>query len=532
MIYNKSLPIKFVYPLIAFIVIGIGIHTSLRFFIANTVPLTFGSVAKSFTSWYFLLLLPAITLANIFLRFLRWSFLLRTFGCIFKIKELFIAYLTAFIGNLFPFYFPYLLRLGPLQNKYYVGFFVLLLDILIDFLAVLTLCFLVSYIQLLAVVVLFMIFLVIITLLPSKGKGKPLSSVYLFCGIIFGFCFSVLIWFVTAGSLKVVLLAFGHNLPLLTSTTLFSSSQITGTLAFIPAGIMTTGKTLIDLLGAQGLPSDISMYSVVILRSLTFWFTLLISVGAAGYYYRYNARLGRTVHQDHFDTIAEEYTEEIPEHIRTHLLEKKIGINRRFLTNSGTLRGLDIGCGQGWYLDAMRQKGYRVFGMDYSFGQVLGAARYNAGSNRGWLSQGSITDMPLHSESLDFVYSINTFHHLPSVHDQKKAIDEIYRVLKPGGICLIHEMNIKNPIFRFYMSYIFPLTKSIDAGTEIWIKGDEKILYHNFRHEDTIYQTFLPDFLPRFLFKPFTGLEKYLEGIPVVRFFSAHICVVLKKAVV
>ena len=42
-------------------------------------------------------------------------------------------------------------------------------------------------------------------------------------------------------------------------------------------------------------------------------------------------------------------------------------------------------------------------------------------------------EIPAEDASLDFVYTINVLHHLPSVPAQHQAFGEILRVLRPGG---------------------------------------------------------------------------------------------------
>jgi ubiquinone/menaquinone biosynthesis C-methylase UbiE len=385
-----------------------------------------------------------------------------------------------------------------------------------------------GYPAVLIVAGLFLLTLVIINKSPSKGNGRSLSVVQFLCSIIYTLLFSILVWYVTSSTLSIVLHDFGVDIPYHSAVDIFAFSQLKGSLSLIPAGIMTTGKSLTAQLIAHNVPADIATYTTSIVRLLTFWLTFFISIGASVYYYRFNTRKARD-DSDHFDSIANEYTEEIPEHIRLNLLKKKIGVNLSILPKKSGLRGLDIGCGQGWYQMAMREHGFKMIGIDYSFAQVKNAAAYSNNSNQGTVCQGSITQIPLQTGSLDFIYSINTFHHLMSVHDQQNALDELYRILKPGGYCLIHEMNIKNPIFRLYMSYLFPLIKSIDTGTEIWIKGDEKMFFRKFSYKSTVYQTFLPDFLPEFIYRIFKPVESFFERIPGIRSFSAHLCIILQK---
>ena len=130
-------------------------------------------------------------------------------------------------------------------------------------------------------------------------------------------------------------------------------------------------------------------------------------------------------------------------------------------------RGLDVGCGQGWYVGRMRELGFDVTGIDASAGQVA-----LAGQNLGdaaLVRIGSALDIPAADGSLDFVYIINVLHHLSSIDEQRRAFVELIRVLRPGGLLFVHEINTTNVLFRFYMGYVFPSVNCIDEGVERWL---------------------------------------------------------------
>jgi hypothetical protein len=79
------------------------------------------------------------------------------------------------------------------------------------------------------------------------------------------------------------------------------------------------------------------------------------------------------------------------------------------------------------------------------------------------------------------------------------------------------------------MSYVFPILKSIDEGTEWWIDPDrwfeglEKI-----KVVKVEYFTFVPDFVPRWLMQPLLALQKWLE-MSRWRCYSVHYMAVLRK---
>ena len=130
--------------------------------------------------------------------------------------------------------------------------------------------------------------------------------------------------------------------------------------------------------------------------------------------------------------------------------------------------------------------------------------------------------LPFESARFDFAYSINVLHHMRSPDVQQATLLEIRRVLKPGGVFFLHEMNVENPLFRLYMSYLFPLLRNIDEGTELWLRPSRLPKVPGAVWLDTkLYLTFLPDFLPTALCRALAPLERALERSSLRR-YSAH----------
>jgi SAM-dependent methyltransferase len=225
----------------------------------------------------------------------------------------------------------------------------------------------------------------------------------------------------------------------------------------------------------------------------------------------------------HFDELSPEYDAQIPFHIRQLLVHRKAGRMITLLSRPRGLRGLDIGCGQGWLLAALREAGANVTGLDLSAAQARAARQTGAAVIRA-----GATELPFGPESFDFAYAVNIVHHLPSVRHQRLAFQEAARVLKPGGLFFLHEINVANPIFRFYMGYVFPLIRRIDEGTELWLDPDSLPLGPDLRVEHASYFTFVPDFLPSPLLRLALPLEEALEKSRWAR-YSAHFMVALRK---
>lgn len=209
-----------------------------------------------------------------------------------------------------------------------------------------------------------------------------------------------------------------------------------------------------------------------------------------------------------------------------YLLVKKAEKIINLLRGENSL-GLDIGCGTGHHLHYISEKleGSRLIGLDYSNRQIsLTKGRYP----NLLLIQGSMTDLAFKDHTFDFIYTINSLHHVKSRRGQIKTIKEACRTLKPNGLFIIHEMNVFNPLVRLYLNHIFPKTRNIDKGTEVWF--DQKLLntVEEFEVKRREYFTFIPDFCPEFLMPLFKTIEDILE-MTFISKLGAHLMVVTQK---
>jgi SAM-dependent methyltransferase len=104
-------------------------------------------------------------------------------------------------------------------------------------------------------------------------------------------------------------------------------------------------------------------------------------------------------------------------------------------------RLLEVGCGQG--TDALQicralKSGSTYLGIDYSSGSIASArsAIHEAGSLSVTpaFEQGDACSLPFDDGSFDAVYSMGVLHH---IDDTEKAIAEVFRVLRPGGMAYV-----------------------------------------------------------------------------------------------
>lgn len=106
------------------------------------------------------------------------------------------------------------------------------------------------------------------------------------------------------------------------------------------------------------------------------------------------------------------------------------------------MRVLDLGCGEGTLTTRLASFVHpaRTVGYDRSE-RLLGRARaFSESLNYSGLEfvRGSAENLPFAPESFDFVYARLVFQHLP---DAPAALAEIHRVLAPGGILVIEDVD-------------------------------------------------------------------------------------------
>ena len=314
-----------------------------------------------------------------------------------------------------------------------------------------------------------------------------------------------------------------HQLGVLDGVHAYAASGTASVLTLSPGGILVAGREMLAVLLEHGYSEPAAVLTVLGVRLST----VGVSVTLGVLFLLVHIRSSSAGSATHFDDIADAYDVQIPESRRNALLCRKTDLMRQVIEARGIgRRGLDVGCGQGSYVGRMRALGFEVDGIDMSAGQVRLAAR-NVG-DEGMVQVGSVLDIPAESESFDFLYIINVLHHLNSVSEQRLAFAELFRVLRPGGLLFVHEINTRNVLFRFYMGYVFPSLNCIDEGVERWLLAHKLGHYTDAAVVDVRYFTFLPDFVPAPVVKLFSPIERFLER-SAVRVYSAHYMAVLRK---
>ncbi|MDQ6817504.1 MAG: class I SAM-dependent methyltransferase [Actinomycetota bacterium] len=223
----------------------------------------------------------------------------------------------------------------------------------------------------------------------------------------------------------------------------------------------------------------------------------------------------------HFDTIATTYDESLPAHVVEHYLRKRT----RFVTQHCPRgEGLDVGCGTGALAQRLALAGYAMSGVDPSEG-MLNVLRARSPEIRVFSASG--TDLPFDENSFDLVLTVAVLHHIADPVDVRRTLAEMVRVVRPSGRVLVWDHNPRNPYWGRLMARV-----PQDTGEERLI-GEDEIAAGLRAAGATILRSaqlgMVPDFTPPPALRAAAAIERAVEGIPIVRQFTAHNVILATK---
>ncbi|HKC06419.1 MAG TPA: methyltransferase domain-containing protein [Methylomirabilota bacterium] len=105
---------------------------------------------------------------------------------------------------------------------------------------------------------------------------------------------------------------------------------------------------------------------------------------------------------------------------------------------------LELGCGPGTYVRLLGGLGYRAIGLDYSL-VALGRAVAADPGGKGRYLAGEAYSLPCRSRSAELVVAIGV---LQSLGSPELALDEMARVLRPGGYLVVEALNSRALVTR------------------------------------------------------------------------------------
>lgn len=151
-----------------------------------------------------------------------------------------------------------------------------------------------------------------------------------------------------------------------------------------------------------------------------------------------------------------EYYDRLREHDQSIEFQNKLHEYKAFARK----RVLDVGSGNGYVLSKYALEGADVYGVDITQVSInLCKKRFELLGLKSNFFVGNAEELPLDNEYFDCVCSMGVLHHVPN---PPKAIEEIYRVLKPGGRVILMFYHRNSLAYRF----AFPVL-SLTSGKSI-----------------------------------------------------------------
>ena len=336
-------------------------------------------------------------------------------------------------------------------------------------------------------------------------------------------------WYMISTVLALAVSVAGHTPDIQQCSRIFLEGTIYGAKHLSPAGIGFTSQYIWERLIAEvGLDSLVALEASTLTRFTITGLTIL--VGFSAFFFVFNRHRRLLSAADRFDALSTRYDQEMADYVLELLLARKADRMKRSLAEiyeePASLVGVDIGCGTGGYAARMAESCGRIVAMDAAEGQVRQAMTRRQGG--GTFLAAQLPNLPFGDATVDYAYAINVFHHLPDRDSQRQAFAEVTRILKPGGSFFIHEINTINPLFRFYMGYVFPVLHQLDDGSELWLTPDEVEALCEMPIEAEEYFTFLPEFTPQLWQTALGFLERWLERSRLRR-YSAHYMLLCRK---
>jgi ubiquinone/menaquinone biosynthesis C-methylase UbiE len=111
-----------------------------------------------------------------------------------------------------------------------------------------------------------------------------------------------------------------------------------------------------------------------------------------------------------------------------------------FLDGRTATRGLDIGCGNGRHTELLAERADAVVGVDLSrelLREAVDRARERGYDEVASFVHGDAATLPIATDAVGLAVYVATLHHLPSREARVRSLDELARVLAPGGTALV-----------------------------------------------------------------------------------------------
>jgi ubiquinone/menaquinone biosynthesis C-methylase UbiE len=228
-------------------------------------------------------------------------------------------------------------------------------------------------------------------------------------------------------------------------------------------------------------------------------------------------------------SIKEKYDKEVAQYdtifenrAGLHFIKKKLKKAKSYNFIRKGQNVLEIGSATGVFSFEYEKLGVNLTSIDISTENISWAT--NLAKERGSainFKVADVEDLPFPDNYFDGILSFSTLRYVPDIN---KAIQEIYRVLKPGGYFIIDFPNKKCPWFGGLKKKVLGREHIFD-NHYLYDEVKGMISKVNFTQVVLKKGLFIPKSTPNMLFWLFKLFEFIAEKMPVIRNYSAIIFV-------
>jgi ubiquinone/menaquinone biosynthesis C-methylase UbiE len=188
---------------------------------------------------------------------------------------------------------------------------------------------------------------------------------------------------------------------------------------------------------------------------------------------------------------------------------------------------LELGCGTGYFTRELVDSGAEIKAIDIS-PELLEEARKEITAPNVEFRVDNAYQMSFPGASFDHVIGSSVLHHL----DIRKALSEMYRVLKPGGWIAFTEPNMMNPQIALQKNIPAIKRRMGDSPDETaFFKGQMKRLLRSagFTGIRVVPFDFLHPAVPPRLIPAISGIGSAVEKIPLLRGIAGSLYITASK---
>jgi len=140
----------------------------------------------------------------------------------------------------------------------------------------------------------------------------------------------------------------------------------------------------------------------------------------------------------------------------------------RFLEGRSGDVGLDVGCGNGRHTEVLAERCTHAVGLDVSRALLAAAAERRADADCEYgLLRGDAGALPVGASVVDLGVYVATLHHLPTRAGRLASLDELARVLAPGGRALVSAWSTEHDRFDAEVGFDTTVDWTLPGGETV-----------------------------------------------------------------